>query len=111
MALVCSFVEFALSGKPHGPMKPFPAAHSYLRHPTSRSDSTKMFGIEKQDARSTKCYFTHAALGEHVDDKHPPTKKKPFATVISQPFSHTVRGCTHRLHVISIEQFADFETG
>ncbi|KAL0261049.1 hypothetical protein SLS55_004743 [Diplodia seriata] len=28
-------------------------------------------------------------LGEHMSDKHPPTKKKPFNTILAQPFSHT----------------------
>ncbi|GME23122.1 Ribonuclease p 40kda subunit [Neofusicoccum parvum] len=48
-----------------------------------------MLGIENSDAPTSKCYFTHAVLGEHVDERQPPTKKKPFSTILAQPFSHT----------------------
>ncbi|KAK0659842.1 Ribonuclease P protein subunit p40 [Lasiodiplodia hormozganensis] len=48
-----------------------------------------MLDILNDNAPSAKCYFTHAMLGEHVDDKQPPTKKKPFNTILAQPFSHT----------------------
>lgn len=59
-----------------------------------------MLGIENKDAQASKCYFTHALLGENVDEKHLPTKKKPFSTILAQPFSHTVR----RRHVIPRQQ-------
>ncbi|OJD37804.1 ribonuclease p 40kda subunit [Diplodia corticola] len=48
-----------------------------------------MLDIANDSAPSAKCYFTHAMLGEHVSEKHPPTKKKPFNTILAQPFSHT----------------------
>ncbi|KAK4962220.1 hypothetical protein LTR28_004640 [Elasticomyces elasticus] len=37
-----------------------------------------------------KCYFTHNALPAYIDEKQPPTKRKPFSSIIAQPFSHTV---------------------
>lgn len=59
----------------------------------------KMLDIVNDNAPSAKCYFTHAMLGEHVDDKQPPTKKKPFNTILAQPFSHTVCRRTPGRHV------------
>ncbi|KAK4999082.1 hypothetical protein LTR66_001799 [Elasticomyces elasticus] len=37
-----------------------------------------------------KCYFTHNVLPAYIDEKQPPTKRKPFSSIIAQPFSHTV---------------------
>ncbi|KAH7027084.1 ribonuclease P 40kDa subunit-domain-containing protein [Macrophomina phaseolina] len=48
-----------------------------------------MLDIDNKDTRSTRCYFTHSLLGEHFDDRQLSTKKKPFATVSAQLFSHT----------------------
>ena len=46
--------------------------------------------IGQQEGPKPKCHFTHATSPSHVDNAHPPTKKEPFRTVLSQPYSHTV---------------------
>ncbi|PSK40320.1 hypothetical protein B9Z65_23 [Elsinoe australis] len=48
-----------------------------------------MLGIEK-DGPSPKCYFTHVQLPRVIDDKQPPTKKKPFSCILQSAFNHTV---------------------
>ncbi|KAK5121545.1 hypothetical protein LTR16_004319 [Cryomyces antarcticus] len=48
-----------------------------------------MLGLAKQEAPSSKCYFTNNTLPAYIDGKQPPTKKKPFSTVLAQPFSHS----------------------
>ncbi|TKA76893.1 hypothetical protein B0A49_01298 [Cryomyces minteri] len=48
-----------------------------------------MLDIAKQEAPSSKCYFTNNTLPAYIDGKQPPTRKKPFSTVLAQPFSHS----------------------
>ncbi|OCK74639.1 hypothetical protein K432DRAFT_310335 [Lepidopterella palustris CBS 459.81] len=48
-----------------------------------------MFDFSKQDGPSSKCYFTHSILPNYIDPAQPSTKKKPFSTFLSQPFTHT----------------------
>ncbi|KAF2137531.1 uncharacterized protein K452DRAFT_321764 [Aplosporella prunicola CBS 121167] len=49
-----------------------------------------MYNFGGKDATpAPKCYFTHATLPDHIDPQQPPTKKKPFSLISSQPFSHT----------------------
>lgn len=84
--------QFSRTGKPARAGRAISYAWNYhLILPSPTSGSTDMLGIENSDAPTSKCYFTHAVLGEHVDERQPPTKKKPFSTILAQPFSHTVR--------------------
>ncbi|KAL1382470.1 ribonuclease P 40kDa subunit-domain-containing protein [Phyllosticta capitalensis] len=48
-----------------------------------------MFSIGNENGPASKCNFTHSVLPEHIDESHPPTKKKPFATIAELPFAHT----------------------
>ncbi|KAK7624572.1 ribonuclease P 40kDa subunit-domain-containing protein [Phyllosticta citricarpa] len=48
-----------------------------------------MFSIGNENGPASKCIFTHSVLPEHIDERHPPTKKKPFATITELPFAHT----------------------
>ncbi|KAK8156306.1 ribonuclease P 40kDa subunit-domain-containing protein [Phyllosticta citrichinensis] len=50
-----------------------------------------MFSIGNENGPASKCIFTHSVLPEHIDDRHPPTKKKPFATITELPFAHTAK--------------------
>ena len=36
------------------------------------------------------CYFLHSSLPQYIDDAQPPTKRKPFSTILSHPFNHSV---------------------
>ncbi|KAF2085204.1 hypothetical protein K490DRAFT_3369, partial [Saccharata proteae CBS 121410] len=47
-----------------------------------------MFNFSKDESPPPKCFFTHTVLPGYVDQKQPPLKKKPFSTILSQPFSH-----------------------
>jgi len=49
-----------------------------------------MLDIGKDQGPDAKCYFTHTLLPQYVDDKQPPTKRKPFATILGHSFVHTV---------------------
>lgn len=59
--------------------------HSYLTEP-----AVKMFDFGKDDGIASKCYLTHATLPKYVDQRQPPTSKKPFSTILGQAFTHTV---------------------
>jgi hypothetical protein len=54
-----------------------------------------MFNISGEDAPNSKFYVSHGTLPHYVDPRQPPSKKKPFATVLNQPFNHTVGGHTY----------------
>jgi len=46
------------------------------------------FGVDDQPA--SKCYVTHGSLPTYIDPRQPPTKKKPFSTILDHTFAHTV---------------------
>ncbi|KAI9735137.1 MAG: hypothetical protein M1834_001725 [Cirrosporium novae-zelandiae] len=48
-----------------------------------------MFQFNKSDTSSSKCFLTTGSFPAYVDHKQPPTKKKPFSTILSQPCSHS----------------------
>lgn len=52
--------------------------------------SLKMLDIGKEESSAAKCYFSHTILPHYIDDSQPPTKRKPFSTIYSQQFNHTV---------------------
>ncbi|WPG99638.1 Hypothetical protein R9X50_00245700 [Acrodontium crateriforme] len=49
-----------------------------------------MLGQHNRDGSKPKCFFTESSLPAYVDHTQPPTKKKPFSTVLNQTFSHTL---------------------
>jgi len=52
----------------------------------------KMFNISSRDAPTSKFFSSRGALPQFVDPKQPPSKRKPFATILNQPINHTVEG-------------------
>lgn len=38
----------------------------------------------------SKCFVTQGSLPPYVDQKQPPTSKKPFSIILNQTFTHTV---------------------
>jgi ribonuclease P/MRP protein subunit RPP40 len=49
-----------------------------------------MFAFPKSEQNISKCLFTSSEMPELINEKHPPVKKKPFSTIQSHPFTHTV---------------------
>ncbi|GAB7348549.1 hypothetical protein MBLNU459_g6942t1 [Dothideomycetes sp. NU459] len=49
-----------------------------------------MLDIGKDGVSAAKCCFSHTILPHYIDDNQPPTKRKPFSTILSQPFNHTL---------------------
>lgn len=49
-----------------------------------------MFDFGVNDQPSAKCYVTHGSLPSYIDPAQPPTKKKPFSTILGHTFAHTV---------------------
>jgi ribonuclease P/MRP protein subunit RPP40 len=49
-----------------------------------------MFNFSAGKKEQSTCYVTHGTMG-HVDPKQPPTKRKPFAPLLTIPFAHKVR--------------------
>ncbi|KAF3043497.1 hypothetical protein E8E12_009736 [Didymella heteroderae] len=50
-----------------------------------------MLDIHKPEPSSdTKTYFSHALLPSYIDPSNTSTKKKPFATFLAQPHTHTL---------------------
>ncbi|KAF4549582.1 Hypothetical protein D9617_21g098030 [Elsinoe fawcettii] len=49
-----------------------------------------MLGIGEASGPAPKCFFTHAFLPQTIDEKHPPTKRKPFSSILENPHNHTV---------------------
>jgi ribonuclease P/MRP protein subunit RPP40 len=37
-----------------------------------------------------KCVLSQGLMPSYVDPKQPPTKKRPFSAIMSQPLSHSV---------------------
>ncbi|KAI7270932.1 hypothetical protein KC345_g7316 [Hortaea werneckii] len=46
--------------------------------------------IGDQGGPRPKCHFTQATLPTFVDHEQPPTKQKPFSTVLGQVYNHTL---------------------
>ena len=50
-----------------------------------------MFAFDSDKAPPSKCYVTCGMLkSDHIDPKQPPSKKKPYSTMLNQSFTHTV---------------------
>lgn len=49
-----------------------------------------MFAFPKNGHHISKCFFTYSEMPELINEKQPPVKKKPFSTIQSHPFTHTV---------------------
>jgi hypothetical protein len=50
-----------------------------------------MFEFGDKKIPESKCYATHGTLGRSwIDLKQIPTQRKPFSTIDSHPFNHTV---------------------
>jgi len=57
------------------------------------------------DRASDKCYFTQCALPQYIDQSQPPTKRKPFSTILEHPFNHTVRYTQNVIyHILTLPQ-------
>jgi len=48
-----------------------------------------MFTFAKNQRHVSNCLFTYGEMPEHINEKSPPVKK-PFSTIQSYPFMHTV---------------------
>ena len=69
----------------------------FPRGPESAAElgSAKMLSFQTPAVyQSSKCFVTYGTMG-HLDPKQPPSKGKPWATLASQDFVHSVRlfGC------------------
>ena len=60
----------------------------HLEEYETRRDEMFEFGADDQP--SSKCYVTHGSLPTHVDPRQPPTRKKPFSTILDHTFVHKV---------------------
>ncbi|KAJ9648068.1 hypothetical protein H2199_001845 [Coniosporium tulheliwenetii] len=49
-----------------------------------------MFTLSKDEQASSKCYVAHSTISPLKDNQLPTMKKRPFTTMASHPFSHTV---------------------
>ncbi|PNS19821.1 hypothetical protein CAC42_7788 [Sphaceloma murrayae] len=49
-----------------------------------------MLDIAKDQGPGPKCFFTHVHLSHTIDEKQPPTKKKPFSNFAETHFNHTI---------------------
>ncbi|MCJ1368302.1 hypothetical protein MMC16_007444 [Acarospora aff. strigata] len=49
-----------------------------------------MFEIGADSKPAEKCYVTHGPLPAYIDPKQPPTKRRPFSTILNHTFSHTL---------------------
>ncbi|KAG8625628.1 hypothetical protein KVT40_006029 [Elsinoe batatas] len=49
-----------------------------------------MLDIGKDTGPVPKCLFSHNLLPRTIDDQQPPTKRKPFSSILDSPFNHTV---------------------
>ena len=50
-----------------------------------------MFRFAESKTLSSRVYVSTDSLSRYVDPQHPPNKKKPYSTILNQPFNHTVR--------------------
>lgn len=49
-----------------------------------------MLPLAKNDRLPSKAHFTHGRLPPFVDDSQPPTKRKPFSSILALKWSHTI---------------------
>lgn len=47
--------------------------------------------LARNDTPPAKCFFSHGTLPNYVDTAQPPTRRKPFTTIVDQRWSHTVQ--------------------
>jgi len=59
-------------------------------HPYSPKYTENMLNFKAPTNHEPKCMVTHGTMG-HVDRQQPPTKRKPFAAILSHTFIHKVR--------------------
>lgn len=50
-----------------------------------------MLPSSKGDGPRPRCLVTNATLPNFVNHEQPPTKKRPFSTLLNQTFTHRVR--------------------
>lgn len=50
-----------------------------------------VFTFASNETPASKCYVSHGCLPRSFHPKELPSKKKPFATILNQPFTHSVR--------------------
>ncbi|KAF6220904.1 hypothetical protein HO133_002584 [Letharia lupina] len=50
-----------------------------------------MFSFLESKTSASKAYVSHGNLPPFVDPEQPPSTKKPFSTILGQPFTHTVQ--------------------
>lgn len=61
------------------------------------------FTFSRRDAPAAKCDVSLGCLPQYIDPKQLPSKKKPFATILNQPFTHTVRSsCMQRYQILNL---------
>lgn len=65
------------------------SAFPYFRDSSSLI-SCKMFNVLRKETPTSKLYVSQAQLSNKFDLDQPPSKKKPFSTIINQPFTHSV---------------------
>lgn len=49
-----------------------------------------MLGFNDSDVSSSKFFVSNGSLPAYIDPHQPPSAKKPFSTILNQPFTHTV---------------------
>ena len=80
------------------PLHHYPYSGNFELHasafPSVRDSSSliscRMFNVLRKDTPTSKTYVSQAQLSNKYDLDQPPSKKKPFSTIISQPFTHSV---------------------
>jgi len=50
-----------------------------------------MLPLAKNDTPTEKCLFTHGPLPAYIDETQPPTKRKPFSSLLAPKWYHSVR--------------------
>ena len=64
--------------------------HTLPKPQHSHSIVSEMFKTLNQEAPTSKCFLSSGSFPRFIDPKQPPTKRKPFSTIMSQPFNHRV---------------------
>ncbi|CAO1605036.1 hypothetical protein XANCAGTX0491_008572 [Xanthoria calcicola] len=49
-----------------------------------------MFNVLRKEPPTSKLYLSQGPLSQKFDFDQPPSKKKPFSTILNQPFTHSV---------------------
>ena len=49
-----------------------------------------MFDFAKNEGPKPRCLVTHSKVSNYIDHERPPNKKRPFSTILSQTYSHTL---------------------